>query len=277
MPTKDAPDFAELLRRYRRQRNLTQEELAERAGVSSAAISLLERRLTQVPQKATVRMLSGALALAPAEAAAFVAAARGVPPPDTGDADPVPPMTALAEDLPIPLTSLIGREHDTAALLDLLEHPTTRLLTLTGPAGVGKTRLALHLAATMRRKQRQDVVFVGLIPVQNPERVRPAIAQAFGIRDSGMLPLRDSLVHLLRDRPLLLVLDNFEQVLPAARDVAELLVACPRLQALVTSRSALNVRGERCFAVSPLALPDPTHMDSVDELCRVPTVALFLE
>src|SRR5262249_3475600 len=143
--------------------------------------------------------------------------------------------------------------------------------TLTGPAGVGKTRLALHLAATLRRERGRDVSFVGLIPVQEPERVLPAVAQTLGIRESGSISLHDALVRALRERRLVLVLDNFEQVLGAARSVLELLVACPQVKALVTSRAPLNVRGERCYSVSPLALPDPTQLASVDALCRVPT------
>src|SRR5262249_12356706 len=124
MPAMDIPNFAELLRRYRRRRSLTQEELAERAGISPAAISLLERGLTQAPQKATVQMLSAALALTPDEASTFVEAARRPRPLEHGNAyaSQVLPTAALIEDLPIPLTPLIGRERDEATLLDLLRH-----------------------------------------------------------------------------------------------------------------------------------------------------------
>ncbi len=280
MPPMDAPDFAGLLRRYRRRRGFTQEELAERAGISAASVSLLERGLTHAPQKATVQMLSTALALSPEEAVHFVKMARGPRPSDARESvEDSFSLAGVAGDghLPVPLTALIGREADEAALLDMLGRETTRLLTLTGPAGVGKTRLALQLATTMRRAGSQDVVFVDLIPVQESERVLAAIAQALGVRDSGSVPLRDSLVHMLRERTLLLVLDNFEQVLPAARTLLDLLIACPQVQALVTSRSPLNVRGERCFPVAPLALPDPDHMASTEELRQVATVALFLD
>jgi predicted ATPase/DNA-binding XRE family transcriptional regulator len=284
MPAIDTPDFAALLRRYRRQRQLTQEELAERAGISPAAISLLERGLTQAPQRATVRLLCAALALAPDEAEPFFAAARGPRAQDEGNTPSTQARVGESADsdsagdvLPVPLTSLIGREREEATLLGLLARPETRLLTFTGPAGVGKTRLALHLAQALRRERGQEVVFVELIPIREPERVLVAIAQALGIRESGGAPLRDILIQSLRARRLLLVLDNFEQVLSAARGVLEVLVACPQVQALVTSRVALNVRGERRFAVPPLALAAPEQMDSLDALLCVPTIALFVE
>jgi predicted ATPase/DNA-binding XRE family transcriptional regulator len=285
MPVTDHSDFASLLRRYRRRGGLTQEELAERAGLSVASISLLERGVTHAPQKATVSLLSEALALTPDEAAHFFAQARQSRQGDRqGDGSEEPASSAAqahsqpthSGSLPIPLTALIGREREQATLLALLERATTRLLTLIGPAGVGKTRLELELAATLRRDGR-DVAFVDLIPIREPERVLPAIAQALDIQASGGLPLRESLARALRDRPLILALDNFEQVLPAARAVLELLVACPRVKALVTSRSALNVRGEQCFPVAPLPLPDTTQLQSLDALCAVPAVTLFLE
>jgi predicted ATPase len=180
-------------------------------------------------------------------------------------------------DLPVPLTPLIGREREVESLLALLAEPLTRLLTLTGTAGAGKTRLALHLAAKLRDDEHTEVMWVGLIPVQEPERVLAAVAQAVGVRDEGLVPLRDALVDALRGRRCLLLLDNFEQVLPAARMLLEVLMACEGVRALVTSRAPLNVRGERCFPVAPLALPDAAQLASLDELRRVPSVALFVE
>ncbi len=165
MSAVDTPDFASLLRRYRRRSGLTQEELAERAGLSVASVSLLERGITLAPQRATVSLLSETLALTPDEAAAFAARARGGYSHRDADDAQQRPDNFHAGDLPVPLTSLIGREQEQVTLLDLLGRETTRLLTLTGPAGVGKTRLALGLAVRLRREwQSRDVVFVGLIP-----------------------------------------------------------------------------------------------------------------
>ncbi len=276
MSTTGTPDFAGLLQRYRRRTGLTQEELAERAGLSRGSVSLLERGITLTPQKTTVSMLSEALCLLPDEAADLWAKARRAH--HLGnDARHVTNKAVLNGNLPVPLTSLIGRDGEQIVLLEMLGRETTRLITLTGPAGVGKTRLALELAATVQRKRLRDVVFIGLIPVREPERVLATIAQAIGVFESDSRPLPELLVHTLYDQSVLLVLDNFEQVLPAARAVLELLIRCPQVKALVTSRSALNVRGEQRFPVPPLALPDPVQMNSLDALVCVPTVALFLD
>jgi predicted ATPase/DNA-binding XRE family transcriptional regulator len=279
MSVTNSSDFAALLQRYRRRSGFTQEALAERAGLSRAAVSLLERGNIRAPQRATVDMLSAALALAPEEAAEFMMKARRARRPEHAEYEDAPRAFADAVydgRLPVPLTPLIGREQEQAALLKLLGRKTTRLFTLTGPAGVGKTRLALELAVNVHREWHWKVVFVELIPVREPERVLPAISQALGIRKRDDTPMHETLVRALHDRPIVLVLDNFEQVLPAARPLLELLIACGQVKALVTSRAPLNVRGEQIFPVAPLALPDPTELESLQAVSHVPTVALFL-
>ncbi|HEY7091685.1 MAG TPA: tetratricopeptide repeat protein [Ktedonobacterales bacterium] len=288
MAGDDAPDFATLLRRYRRERRLTQEELAERSGVSPEAISMLERGLTQAPQRGTVELLVAALGLSPEESAIFDSAARHARWTERGaDQQAAAVDEALSEsaggiartegNLPVPLTPLFGRERDEDALLSMLDDPATRLLTLTGAAGVGKTRLALRVAMQLQQERRQEVVFVDLIPVHDPDRALSAIAAALGLQESGGQPLRDTVIQALRQRHVTLVLDNFEQVLSAARVVLELLIGSLGVKALVTSRWPLNVRGERCYPVTPLALPNASQLDSLDVLCAVPTVALFVE
>jgi predicted ATPase/transcriptional regulator with XRE-family HTH domain len=282
MPTTKALSFTDLLRLYRRRSKLTQEELAERAGLSRGAVSLLERGVTQAPQRATVDMLSSALALSTDEAIAFLDTARQLRPADedehaTVEPSPLHTLPALDGDLPVPLTPLIGRAQEQVVALDILGHETTRLLTLTGPAGVGKTRFALELATTVQRERHREVVFVGLITVQEPDRVLPTIAQALEVRETDHVSLQAAIHHALLGRSILLVLDNFEQVLPAARDVLELLIARPNVKALVTSRSPLNVRGERSYPVAPLALPNATQLKALDQLRQVPTIELFLD
>jgi predicted ATPase/DNA-binding XRE family transcriptional regulator/predicted negative regulator of RcsB-dependent stress response len=277
MKATATPDFAALLRRHRRERGFTQEELAARAGLSVGAISYLERGLTQVPHKDTIQLLAQALDLSADDAAALGEMVRGA----RGDGTaPINlerhPAPSEGGRLPGVLTPLIGRERETKILLDLLTRESVRLLTLTGPAGVGKTRLAIHTARMARDTHAGEVAFVDLIPIQRPDGVIAAIAQALGVRDHSKLPLNERLVAALADRHLMVVLDNFEQVLPAARDVIHLLGACPQVKALVTSREALRVRGEQEFAVHPLDVPDSRHVANLEEVERFGAVALFV-
>ncbi len=149
-----------------------------------------------------------------------------------------------------------------------------RLVTLTGPGGVGKTRLALHVAQDLASAFADGIAFVALTPLTDPALVAPIVATALGVREAGDRSLTDSLADALRDRALLLVLDNFEQVLAAAPLLAELLGACPLLTFLVTSRAPLHVSGEHLFPVPPLALPDPAGPP--EQVAEAEAVRLFV-
>jgi hypothetical protein len=174
-------------------------------------------------------------------------------------------------------TSFIGREKETAEIARLLTG-AGRLLTLTGPAGVGKTRLALEAAAGMGGQFAHGVMCVSLAPLRDRSLVVAALAAALGVPERQGRSRLDSLKEALRDRSQLLVLDNFEQVLPAAPVLVELVIACPGLRLLVTSRAALRVSGEQEFVVSPLRLPGPgAAMHNPAELGRVEAVQLFVD
>jgi predicted ATPase/DNA-binding CsgD family transcriptional regulator len=181
----------------------------------------------------------------------------------------------MAADLPRSLTPLIGREREVAAVRGLVLRDGVRLVTLTGPGGVGKTRLALECAAGLAEVFPDGVWFVGLAPIGATDFVLPTIAHALGIRDGGVGALADRLAALLRGKRGLLLLDNFEQVVAAAPFVADLLAACPALSVLVTSRMRLHLAGEHEHAVPPLALPPPDTPLGWDGLVASEAVRLF--
>jgi predicted ATPase/DNA-binding CsgD family transcriptional regulator len=177
----------------------------------------------------------------------------------------------------LPLTSLIGREREVAAATTLLLRPEVRLVTLTGTGGVGKTRLSQAIASEVRDNFRDGVCFVSLSSVRDAGLVLPTIAQVLGLQGSRTRSALESLLASLRQQILLLLLDNFEQVVAAAPLLLDLLAGCPSLTILVTSREALHVRGEHIFTVRPLAVPDPMHLPERESLVRYGSVALFLE
>ena len=297
MAAKGTSQFADLLRRFRRRSGLTQEDLAERAGLSSSAISQLERGLTHAPHKDTVQLLTTALEL-PADDAALLARAARRLRAYAGDNAPAAPPLAAASASPArtpshpgaaaspampsyrlapPLTPLLGREHEEAGVVHVLTRERVRLLTLTGPAGAGKTRLALQIATTLHEQEGFELALVDLVAAPTADAVPQAIAQALGVRETGDLSLLDAMMATIGSRRLLLVLDNFEHVVPAASVCAALLGACPGAKALVTSRVALNIRGEYEFVVPPLPVPDLDKLPPLDDLERYGAVALFAE
>lgn len=186
-------------------------------------------------------------------------------------------LDSRANTMPALLTPLIGREQECAAAGQLLQRAEVRLLTLTGPGGSGKTRLGLQVASDLCKYFASGVCFVPLATITDPALVPSAIAQTLGIQEkAGQAPL-EVLKDTLRNTQMLMVLDNFEQVMGAALAIAELLLACPRLKVLVTSREVLHLSGEHEFSVLPLAVPDLRNLPRAATLSQYAAVALFIQ
>ena len=230
---------------------MTQEELAERAGISARTVSDLERGLRTVVHPDTARRLASALELGDQERSQFEALARG------RVATSRPPERSSA--LPVPPTRLLGRARELADIKARLKDPEVRLLTLTGPGGIGKTRLALEAAAQVPALFADGVFFASLGELSDASLVAPQLAKAIGVVETGP-ELVKLLTSRLSGRQALVVLDTFEHLTPAAPLVYSLLLNCPESTFLVTSRSALRLRGEHEFPVPPLELPSATAL-----------------
>ena len=262
--------FGAQLKALRETAGFTQEELATIAGLSVHAVSALERGERRRPQVETVRALCAALDLTGPTCDALLASAR-----TPADANAVEELSTVA--LPLALTALLGRDADMQTLRQWLADPAARLITLLGPGGVGKTRLALELARAIGSESATRVAFVRLATIRDPQLAASAIAEALGLADISASDLPSRVRVACAGRPMLIVLDNLEQVVDAAPLVADLLTSATMLRLLVTSRAPLRVRGEREYALGPLALEAGSETMSPADLARVPAVRLFLE
>src|ERR671921_1271479 len=191
-----------------------------------------------------------------------------------------PPLRTLdvyRNNLPPQPTSLIGREKEVSEVCERLSRPEVKLLTLTGAGGTGKTRLGLQAAAELTQQFEDGVFFVSLAAISDPQLVVGAVAGTLGVKEAGGQPLVESLEYYLDDKHILLVLDNFEQVLEAAPMITEMLSGAPNLKVLATSRIPLRLYGEHEYSVPPLALPDPKRPPPVERLSHYEAVRLFVE
>jgi predicted ATPase/DNA-binding CsgD family transcriptional regulator/tRNA A-37 threonylcarbamoyl transferase component Bud32 len=250
--------------------------------IPAAVEQAVFRALSKEPSLRFADVLSFATAI---EVACHpVAASLSLSPPSAGEVSATEPARTAPsgphpyiQNLPVPLTPLIGRERELRLARARLLRPGLRLLTLVGIPGVGKTHLALWLAAQLQETFIQGVCFVGLSTISDPNQVAPTILHALGLPESKEAAPSERLVACLREKRLLLILDTFEQVLPAAPLLTELLSSCPLLTILVTSRAALHVQGENELAVPPLALPNLRVLPAPDSLAKVAAVSLFVE
>lgn len=271
------PSFGQELRRLRQAAGLSQEELAECAGLTAAAVGALERGERRYPYPHTVRALASALDLSPADRAAFL---RTVPRRQSrGSEQAIHAGTSNRSRRAKPaqpLTPLIGREREIAVVRERFQQGGARLVTLTGPGGVGKTRLAMEIARRLEPTLADGFIWVDLAPVGEPNLVLATIARALGLTENTGQPIVELLEDVIESRDVLLVLDNLEHLLAATPALVRLLERCPGLSILGTSRESLGIRGEHEVSIPPLDLPVKAEA-SAEAIARSEAVSLFVE
>ena len=294
MPTEQFPQqkdahkgegtaFGAWLKQRRAALGLAQKELARQAGCSAVTIEKIESGERR-PSSQVAEMLAEVLKVPADERRAFSVFARARLSADhllvLTDADSRAPWRTLyrrSTNLPSSPTAFIGREKEVAAACALLRLPGVRLLSMTGPPGIGKTRLSLRVAEELMEEYEGNVFFAELAPVRDPDLLMPCIASALDLREVGGETLLGKVKRYLRNKRILLVLDNFEQVLPAAPQVSDLLTSSPWLKVLVSSREMLHLYGEHEFQVHPLDMPAIRYLPSLDRLLEYAPVRLFVE
>lgn len=286
----DAVTFGEWVKRRRMMLELTRERLASQVGCSYEAIKKIEADALK-PSAQLASLLAVKLNVPVHEHEAFLRYARStqtaarsaftgspvlLPGSERNGVRSLPTSAAPSHfTVPTPLTELVGRSRELTATLQILRNPGVRLLTLVGPPGAGKTRLSLSIARALETEYADGACFVPLAPISDPALVISAIAAALGVREAAQTDLQTSVQTFLAARQLVLVLDNFEQVLSAAPVVRELLLAAPKLTVLVSSRAPLRLYGENEFPVPPLELPNVYQLPPVEALALYSAVALF--
>ncbi|MFW6074333.1 MAG: ATP-binding protein [Chloroflexota bacterium] len=269
-------NFGMLIHRSRQDAGLTQEGLAERAGVSARTISDLERGVVSAPRRDTLELLADAFDLSREEREYWERERQRIAQRSTAESGETTIRIPAPARPPTSLSPLIGREQEMAEILEIFDRPKTRLLTVTGAGGVGKTRLAAAVADALEDRYPDGTAFAGLASIDDPELLLSRIASAIGLRDEAGQPPMTALTSYLRDQRFLLVLDNFEHLLSGASMISDLLIACPNLSIIVTSRAPLRIQGEQLYPINPLHVPDSVQSGRGSDLEGADAIALFL-